>query len=228
MTSQPQLLTVTDLSLSLGAQQILSHFQLELGAGEIVALLGQSGSGKTSLLRVVAGLQTAQQGVIHFDQQPLSDGEISYVPTKSRQIGMVFQDYALFPHMTIADNIGFGLTRSHSSEKQRKITGLLDLVQLPQTVTQKYPHELSGGQQQRVALARALAPNPKLVLLDEPFSSLDTETRYQLVADMKRVFKQQGVSAILVTHDPKEADLLADKVGYLTDGRVQQWQIMNS
>jgi len=223
MNPSPNLLRVKDLSVSLGDRKVLDNFEMELPKGEIVALLGQSGSGKTSLLRAIAGLQLAESGEVHLDDECLFCGCDCYIPTKAREIGMVFQDYALFPHMTVAENIVFGVPKLSKSAKQQKVQSLLALVQLPEDFAKKYPHELSGGQQQRVALARTLAPNPRLILLDEPFSSLDSQTRYKLVEDMKKVFKEQGVSAILVTHDQKEADLLADKVGYLSNGTVEQW-----
>lgn len=227
MNTKQSFLKIKNLSVSLGKNKVLKGFELDMPKGEIVALLGQSGSGKTSLLRAIAGLQLAEAGEVHLDDKCLFCGCECYVPTKSREIGMVFQDYALFPHMTVGDNIAFGLTRHSKKEKHNKIIALLELVQLPAEYANKYPHELSGGQQQRVALARTLAPNPSLVLLDEPFSSLDSVTRYQLVEDMKKVFKEQGISAVLVTHDQKEADLLADKIGFLQDGHVNQWQTIH-
>lgn len=140
---------------------------------------------------------------------------------------MVFQDYALFPHMTVEQNILFGISSWGKAERQQRLAELMELIRLPQEMVKRYPHELSGGQQQRVALARALAPRPGLILLDEPFSSLDADTRYALVVEMREVLKSEGVSAILVTHDLREADLMADRIGTMQSGAVQSWQAVH-
>ncbi|MDX1347131.1 MAG: ABC transporter ATP-binding protein [Thiomicrorhabdus chilensis] len=218
------MLAVKDLSISLGERPILENFVMDMPQGEIVAILGQSGSGKTTVLRAIAGLQCAQSGEVHLNQACVLCEGRCLVPPQKRGIGMVFQDYALFPHMTVQQNITFGIADWSKKEQQNRLSELLDLVRLPQEMAKRYPHELSGGQQQRVALARALAPRPGLILLDEPFSSLDSSTRYPLVLEMKSVLKSEGVSAILVTHDPKEAELMADRIGLLEAGVIENWQ----
>ncbi|MDG6779161.1 ABC transporter ATP-binding protein [Thiomicrorhabdus sp. zzn3] len=221
------MLAVKDLSISLGERQVLQNFVMEMPRGEIVALLGQSGSGKTTVLRAIAGLQCAQSGEVHLNQTcVLCQGEC-LVPPQKRGIGMVFQDYALFPHMTVEQNILFGISSWGKAERQQRLAELMELIRLPQEMVKRYPHELSGGQQQRVALARALAPRPGLILLDEPFSSLDADTRYALVVEMREVLKSEGVSAILVTHDLREADLMADRIGTMQSGAVQSWQAVH-
>lgn len=218
------MLAVKDLSISLGERPILENFVMDMPQGEIVAILGQSGSGKTTVLRVIAGLQCAQSGEVHLNKACVLCEGRCLVPPQKRGIGMVFQDYALFPHMTVQQNITFGIADWSKKDQQNRLNELLDLVRLPKEMAKRYPHELSGGQQQRVALARALAPRPGLILLDEPFSSLDSSTRYPLVLEMKSVLKSEGVSAILVTHDPKEAELMADRIGLLEAGVIENWQ----
>lgn len=221
------MLAVKDLSISLGERRVLHNFVMEMPEGEIVALLGQSGSGKTTVLRAIAGLQCAQAGEVHLNQTCVLCQGKCLVPPQKRGIGMVFQDYALFPHMTVEQNILFGISAWGKGERQQRLAELMELIRLPQEMTKRYPHELSGGQQQRVALARALASRPGLILLDEPFSSLDADTRYSLVIEMREVLKSEGVSAILVTHDLREADLMADRIGTMQSGAVQSWQTVH-
>jgi iron(III) transport system ATP-binding protein len=189
---------------------------LTLAAGELLALLGPSGCGKTTTLRLIAGLERPDSGKILLDGRPVADGNL-FVPPNHRGVGMVFQDYALFPHMTIEKNIAYGL----SSNQSARVAEMLELVSLS-GFEKRYPAELSGGQQQRVALARALAPQPQTILLDEPFSNLDTGLRAQVRHDVRRILDAAGVSAILVTHDQEEAMSMADRVAVMLAGRVQQ------
>lgn len=218
-------LTITDLSLSYGqsGKQVLDHISFELAQGQIACLVGQSGCGKTSLLRCIAGFETPTSGAIQFGNRVLFDHQShTNIPAYQRQIGVVFQDYALFPHLTVADNIGFGIQHQPKADRQATIEALLELVGLS-TLARRYPHELSGGQQQRVALARAIAPNPQLILFDEPFSSLDADMREELAGNIQRLLKEKNISAIVVTHDQQEAFMIADKIGMLADGQLQQW-----
>jgi iron(III) transport system ATP-binding protein len=194
---------------------------LQLAAGQLGALIGPSGSGKTSLLRAIAGLEQAHSGRISLDQVVL-DGPGIRVAAEQRRIGMVFQDLALFPHLNIAANIGFGLHHASRQQRQRRVEEMLALVGLEGS-QEKHPHQLSGGQQQRVALARALAPEPRLLLLDEPFSSLDVELRERLAHDVRAILKQAHITALMVTHDQLEAFAIGDVVGVMQAGHLQQW-----
>ncbi|MFJ9450036.1 ABC transporter ATP-binding protein [Herbaspirillum sp. NPDC101397] len=194
-----------------------------LRSGELGALIGPSGSGKTTLLRAIAGLEQPQSGSILLDGQML-DGPGVRIAAEQRRIGMVFQDFALFPHLDIEANIGFGLHSSHGDKQQRRrrMQDMLELVGLG-GMQSKFPHQLSGGQQQRVALARALAPQPRLLLLDEPFSSLDVELRERLAEEVRRILKQAGITALMVTHDQMEAFAVGDVVGVMQQSRLEQW-----
>ena len=186
--------------------------------GRILALLGPSGCGKTTALRLIAGLERPDAGRIVLDGQVVAD-ERTYVPPERRRVGMVFQDYALFPHLRVADNIGFGLPRGPA--RAQRVEALLAQVGL-NGLGQRWPHELSGGQQQRVALARALAPQPRVLLLDEPFSNLDAELRVRVRTEMRTILRAAGVTAIFVTHDRDEALSLADEVAVVNGGRILQ------
>lgn len=201
--------------------QILNKIDLKLTAGEIGCLLGPSGCGKTTLLRTIAGLHPLLSGEIHLGNQLISSSS-QQLATEKRNIGMVFQDYALFPHMTVFDNIAFGLPKLSHTEKQNRISELLKLVGLPD-MEARYPHELSGGQQQRIALARALAPKPALLLMDEPFSGLDVELRENLAREVRGILKSEGITALMVTHNQNEAFAIADSVGVMKDGKLLQW-----
>lgn len=215
------LLTVNNIQCCHDAQPVLDGLSFHINDGDIACLLGPSGCGKTTALRAIAGFQTISHGEIYLNNQLLSRAGQTLAP-EQRQIGMVFQDYALFPHLSIEDNICFGI-RKQAKAEQRKILGdLLTLTKL-EGVQKRYPHELSGGQQQRVALARALAPSPKLLLMDEPFSNLDIDLRRHLNLEVRDILKQYGISAILVTHDQDEAFAFGDHVGLLHNGHLQQW-----
>jgi iron(III) transport system ATP-binding protein len=202
------------------APPAVAGFSLDVRAGEIVSLLGPSGSGKTTVLRLVAGFEHPDDGEVWIAGRQVSGGT-AWIPPEARGIGMVFQDYALFPHLTVAENVAFGLHCVLTSERAPRTADTLSLVGM-QAHGQRYPYELSGGQQQRVALARALAPRPFAVLLDEPFSNLDAHLRGQLRDEVRQILKQTGTSAIFVTHDQQEALMLGDRVGVMREGRLEQ------
>jgi iron(III) transport system ATP-binding protein len=204
------------------AEPAVDDISLVLNQGDILALLGPSGCGKTTLLRLIAGFEQPQQGTIMLAGHPVA-GNGQWVPPERRDVGMVFQDYALFPHLTVAENVAFGLQRQGRKGKtrQERIGEAIALVGLS-GLEQRYPHELSGGQQQRVALARALAPHPSLVLLDEPLSNLDVQVRLQLRQDVREILKATGATAIFVTHDQEEAMAIADQVAVMHQGQIEQ------
>jgi len=196
---------------------------LGLAAGKIGVLIGPSGCGKTSLLRAVAGLERCAAGRVMMAGETLSDaGRGLHLPPEQRRIGMVFQDYALFPHLSVADNVAFGVAGLDRAARQQRVQQMLDLVGLGHAA-KRAPHELSGGQQQRVALARALAPAPKLLLLDEPFSSLDVDLRERLAQEVRVILKESGTTALLVTHDQLEAFAVGDVIGVMNKGHLEQW-----
>ena len=202
---------------------VVKQVSLSLDHAQIGCLLGPSGCGKSTLLRAIAGLEKPRSGDIQLGQQVLLSTNIN-VPTESRHIGMVFQDIALFPHLTVAQNIAFGLTKLSREARAQRITYLLTLVGLP-GMANRYPSELSGGQQQRIALARALAPKPKILLMDEPFSGLDASLKESLVADIREILVKEKITALVVTHDQMEAFALADKVLIMNDGVIEQMDI---
>jgi len=194
---------------------------MHVNDGGLVCLLGPSGCGKTTVLRAMAGFEPIYQGEIRMGEKILSSPGFIEAPEK-RQLGMVFQDYALFPHMTVNDNVIFGLRHHSNQEKQAIAKRMLDIVGML-SYARRYPHELSGGQQQRIALARALAPQPKAILLDEPFSNLDVELRKRLSSEVRDILKAEGTTGILVTHDQDEAFALGDHVGVMNEGKILQW-----
>jgi iron(III) transport system ATP-binding protein len=197
---------------------ILNGLETNLKKKEIVAILGVSGSGKSTLLRLISGLEKLKTGVIEIDGIILADHFI-FIEPHQRNVGMVFQDYALFPHLTVYQNIAYGLTKKTKIEKQRIVYEMLELTNLLEK-KDNYPHELSGGQQQRVALARALAPKPKVLLLDEPFSNLDDQLKKQIRNDLKKIMEKQEMTCIFATHDYEDALDIADRILYLENGKI--------
>ncbi len=204
-----------------GAHRVLTGISFALQRGEIGCLLGASGCGKTTVLRCIAGFEPVSAGEIRLNGALVSSPRVN-VPTEQRRVGMVFQDYALFPHLDVAANIAFGLHGMEATQRGLRVADLLATVGLKNSGG-KFPHELSGGQQQRVALARALAPQPELLLLDEPFSNLDVELRERLSLEVRDILKHQNATAILVTHDQHEAFNIADAVGIMANGKIEQW-----
>jgi iron(III) transport system ATP-binding protein len=197
------------------------NFSLSLAEGDIGCLLGPSGCGKTTILRCIAGLEPVQGGEIRIRGRSVSrPGHTA--PAEGRRVGFVFQDYALFPHLTVAENVAFGLKGLDARARKARVAELLAAVGMEKTA-ERFPHELSGGQMQRVALARALAPRPDLLLLDEPFSNLDVELRERLSIEVRAILKTLGITALMVTHDQHEAFAMADYVGVMNDGVVEQW-----
>ncbi|HEY8250339.1 MAG TPA: ABC transporter ATP-binding protein [Burkholderiales bacterium] len=215
------LLEVENLRHAYGDQEVVRDLSFSLARGAIGCLLGPSGCGKTTVLRCIAGFEGIREGEIRLAGRVVS-GAGTMVPPEKRRIGMVFQDYALFPHLSVAGNIAFGLHALPPAERRARAAGMAELVGLSGALD-KYPHEISGGQQQRVALARALAPRPELLLLDEPFSNLDVDLRERLSLEVRDIIKASGATAVLVTHDQQEAFAMADEIGVLHDGRIQQW-----
>jgi len=196
---------------------------LGLASGQIGVLIGPSGCGKTTVLRAIAGLEPLQAGRVTVAGQVVSDATRGvHVAPEARRIGMVFQDYALFPHLSVAANVGFGLRGLPRDEAERRVAEVLELVGLGHTA-RRAPHQLSGGQQQRIALARALAPRPQLLLLDEPFSSLDVDLRERLAVDVRAILKHTSITALFVTHDQMEAFALGDVIGVMHRGHLEQW-----
>ncbi|MCH2220852.1 MAG: ABC transporter ATP-binding protein [Dechloromonas sp.] len=206
-----------------GGHTVVNGVDFRLEAGSIACLLGPSGCGKTTLLRCIAGFEEIADGEIRLHGEVVSKPGLSTPPEK-RRIGMVFQDYALFPHLTVEQNVAFGLGRKPAEDAHLRVRQLLATVGL-HGQGNKYPHELSGGQQQRVALARALAPRPNLILLDEPFSNLDVGLRERLSVEVREILKREGSTAIMVTHDQHEAFAMADEIGIMYEGRIQQWDV---
>ena len=203
------------------AQAAVQGVTLSLKAGDIGVLIGPSGCGKTTLLRAVAGLEPVTGGEIRLTQSVVSSATLS-VPPELRRIGMVFQDYALFPHLSVGRNVAFGIHQLPRAEQAARVAEVLKLVGLEGS-EHRYPHELSGGQQQRVALARALAPRPQLMLLDEPFSNLDVDLRERLAHEVRGILKAAGATALFVTHDQFEAFAIGDVIGVMNEGHLHQW-----
>lgn len=216
-------LDVKALSVRFGDFTAVDSASITLHPGEIGCLLGPSGCGKTTLLRAIAGFQPVSAGSISVGGRVLSTPSLQISP-EQRRVGMVFQDFALFPHLNVSANVGFGLRHLQRKARDARVAQLLQMVSLAD-FAKAWPHELSGGQQQRVALARALAPGPEILLLDEPFSSLDSELRTQLAAEVRHLLKADGVTAILVTHDQHEAFAMADRISLLHDGHIDQTDV---
>lgn len=204
-----------------GLHTVVDGFSLSLEAGAIGCLLGPSGCGKTTVLRAIAGFETVRAGTIRLGDVLLSSAT-THVQPERRRVGMMFQEYALFPHLTAAQNVAFGLRRLSRAAQAERVAVMLALVGLADAA-ERYPHELSGGQQQRIALARALAPQPALLLLDEPFSNLDARTRERLTVEVRGILRTAGQTAVLVTHNEAEAHAMADHVGVMHNGRLTRW-----
>jgi iron(III) transport system ATP-binding protein len=202
------------------AETAVDSLSLSVREGELLTLLGPSGCGKTTTLRMMAGLERPDGGAVRLGGETVAD-ESEFVEPENRDVGLVFQDFALFPHLTVAENVAFGLAEADEGETERRVDELLDLVDLA-AHRDATPDELSGGQQQRVALARSLAPEPEILLLDEPFSNLDVRLRVEMREEVRQILKEAGVTAISVTHDQEEALSISDRVAVMNDGRVEQ------
>ncbi len=213
-------LSINNLVFEYQKKAVVNDLSLNVVSNEIVCLLGASGCGKTTTLRAIAGLLKPLTGSISIADQIVSDNGVFVEPEK-RNIGMMFQDYALFPHLTVGENIAFGLQKMKKQQIKERVEEMLALVHLSEFI-QRYPHQLSGGQQQRVAIARALAYKPSLLLLDEPFSNIDQQVRFQLIEDIRRIIKDQKVAAIFVTHSKEEAFAFADKLAIMHQGKIAQ------
>ncbi len=215
------LLDISNVCATHQQLQILNQTNLQVNAHEIACLLGPSGCGKTTLLRAVAGLHKIEDGRITVDGKVIATSKESLAP-EQRNIGMMFQDLALFPHLSVRENVAYGIRKHNKKYIEQQVNHVLNLVEIHPNHYSKYPHELSGGQQQRVALARALAPRPAILLLDEPFSSLDPDLRQQLAMQVRDILKQAKMTAVLVTHDQYEAFAVADRIGVMHEGAVVQ------
>lgn len=215
------LLILDSVTFRINKKVLLTEISFRLAEGKIACILGPSGCGKTTLLRAIAGFCSLSSGSIEFAGSTIATGK-SVLPPEQRHIGFVFQDNALFPHLTVRKNVAFGLAALSSLERCERVDYLLELISL-KSKADKYPHQLSGGEQQRVALARALAPKPRLILLDEPFSSLDSELRETLAFELRSLLNRENTTAIMVTHDINEAFALADEIGVMSEGVLQQW-----
>lgn len=229
MNSARTLLSIQNLEIDYpsrdghGRVTAVKGLHLNLEQGEIGCLLGSSGCGKSTVLRAICGFEPIKVGEIRLRDKVVSTQSL-HLPPNQRKVGMVFQDFALFPHLNVLENIAFGLQHLPSQERSAVAMEWLKRVSLSDKAD-AYPHELSGGQQQRVALARAMAPEPDLILLDEPFSSLDIELRERLAGEMRDILKANNITALLVTHDQYEAFSIADKIGVMSEGKVVQWDI---
>ena len=214
------ILAITNVTKTFNHKKVvaLNKVSLSLEKGSILAIVGESGSGKTTLIRLIAGLEVLDSGTIVLQDEIVSSDHVFIAPEK-RKVGMVFQDYALFPHLTIFENVAYGI--ADKTIKNKRVKEVLALVGLPDIV-KRYPHELSGGQQQRVAIARSLAPSPELLILDEPFSNLDVILRNQLREDILNIIKEANTTAIFVTHDIKDALAISDDIIVLQNGNIKQ------
>jgi iron(III) transport system ATP-binding protein len=217
------ILEIKNIRCAYDGEIIVDNFSLNLRDTTLNCLLGPSGCGKTTVLRAVAGFEPVTKGEIVLDEKVISSKGFT-VPPEQRGIGMVFQDYALFPHLSVAENISFGLRKQSRLNKHRTAEEMLELVGL-EGYMDRYPHELSGGQQQRVAVARALAPKPPLILMDEPFSNLDVDLRERLVLDVREILRQRQTTTLFVTHDQEEAFVMGEHVAVMDEGRIMQWDL---
>jgi len=219
--TQIPLLEIKGISCNYGLERAVYGLDLTVNKGEQVCLLGPSGCGKTTVLRAIAGFQPLISGGISINEQSISQPGAMLAPEK-RRVGMVFQDHALFPHLTVQQNIASGLRTLSKMQQKATVSEMLERVGL-EAVARRYPHELSGGQQQRVALARALAPRPLLLLMDEPFSNLDLDLRERMGQEVRDILKSNDITCVMVTHDQNDAFALGDKVGVMDEGRILQW-----
>ncbi|CAK9885022.1 MAG: Putative 2-aminoethylphosphonate import ATP-binding protein PhnT [Candidatus Erwinia impunctatus] len=217
----PAALCLDNIYVAYGTSQppVLKDFTLSVSEGELACLLGASGCGKTTVLRAIAGFERLQSGTISVGALRVADNKL-HLPPEKRHTGMVFQEYALFPHLTAEENIAFGLRHLPRLQRQARVDRLLAMVSLPQHATH-YPHQLSGGQQQRIALARALAPEPKILMLDEPFSSLDSQPRERIGSDVRDILREAGQTALMVTHSEAEAYMMSDTIGEVCNGQYR-------
>ena len=215
------IVSLQNISKTFEKNKVLENISLDIDKGKIISLLGKSGSGKTTLLNIIAGFETSDSGMMGLNNKIIFDSN-NFIEPQKRNIGFVFQNYALFPHMNIFDNITFGVENKPQEEKQKIVNGLLKLVDL-EGLEKRYPHELSGGQQQRIALIRAMALNPELILLDEPFSSIDNMVKSTIQKQLLNILKSSHKTAIIVTHDANEAMALSDKIIYLEEGQIVQY-----
>jgi iron(III) transport system ATP-binding protein len=219
-TDAEPVLELSGVEKSFGATQVIADLDLTVYEGELLTLLGPSGCGKTTTLRLVAGLERADAGTVTLRTESVA-GAGTFRPPEDRDVGVVFQEFALFPHKTAAENVAFGLADRPADERNERVDRLLELVGLTEH-REQYPEELSGGQQQRVALARALAPEPSLLLLDEPFSNLDVDLRVEMRQEVRRIIKEAGVTAVSVTHDQEEAMAISDRIAVMRSGTIEQ------
>ncbi|MGX3011777.1 ABC transporter ATP-binding protein [Helicobacter sp. 23-1044] len=213
-----KILTIKNLSKSFGKTPVLQDISFEVGSGEIVAILGESGCGKSTLLSAIAGFFGIDGGEIWLCGEKVADSA-NFAPPKERNVGILFQDYALFPHFSVKENILFGIAHLQKAEQKQRYDELVAMLGL-ETLGTRYPHEISGGQQQRVALARSLAPRPKMILFDEPFSNLNHTMSTRMRSDIKAILRTHGLSAIFVTHDREDAFALADKIILMEGGKI--------
>ena len=220
-TADDVVLEVAGVSKSFGGERAVDDVSISVRDGELLTLVGPSGCGKTTTLRLIAGLDRPDAGEIRLDGKCVAGADGQFVPAEDRDVGIVFQEFALFPHLTVAENVGFGLADWSARRRRERTAELLELVELAER-GDAYPEELSGGEKQRVALARSLAPNPEVLLLDEPFSNLDVGLRVEMREEVRRILKQAGVTAVSVTHDQEEALSISDRVAVVHDGRVEQ------
>ena len=219
----PALLEIAGLSFAYGATPVLRSVDLHLNGGEVLVVVGPSGCGKSTLLRCIAGLERPAAGRVVLGGDVLSDGK-RFLPPEQRPVGMVFQGLALFPHLTVAGNVGFGLAHLPKAERRQRVAAELEAVGLSD-LADRQPHQLSGGQQQRVAIARSLVRRPRLMLMDEPFSDLDTDTRASVRQEVLQILRAHGTAAIVVTHDREDAEALADrKVGMKDGALMEMWK----
>ncbi|ELY70147.1 ABC transporter ATP-binding protein [Natrinema versiforme] len=219
-TAAETVLELDGVAKRFGSEDVIGDLSLSVRDGEILTLLGPSGCGKTTTLRLIAGLERPNAGTVTLQDEPVA-GDGRFVPPEERGVGVVFQDFALFPHLTAHENVAFGLKDWDEAEREERVDELLELVGLADHGAD-YPDELSGGQQQRIALARSLAPEPEMLLLDEPFSNLDVDLRVEMREEVRRIIKETGVTAISVTHDQEEALSISDRVAVMNDGDIEQ------